>query len=196
MTKEQIAEAKRLRAEGFSYRAIEARLGVSNSTILRWLNPAKDEQYRQNRRDRYATDPDYAAKERKRARESGCKRYATDPEFRERTKRRAVARKQRLYASCPEFRLNLLLHGSRYRAKKHGYAPCNATCTELLAAFTGQCDCCGIAEADLPIRLVIDHNHRTGDFRGFLCNNCNRGIGLLSDLPNFAVEYLTRETAS
>ena len=28
---------------------------------------------------------------------------------------------------------------------------------------------------------VLDHNHITGDFRGFLCHRCNRSIGGFKD---------------
>ena len=28
---------------------------------------------------------------------------------------------------------------------------------------------------------VVDHNHQTDSFRGFLCHNCNRGIGVFQD---------------
>ena len=28
---------------------------------------------------------------------------------------------------------------------------------------------------------VIDHCHTTDKFRGFLCHNCNRGIGVFKD---------------
>lgn len=27
----------------------------------------------------------------------------------------------------------------------------------------------------------IDHDHKTGEFRGWLCHPCNRGIGMLGD---------------
>lgn len=44
--------------------------------------------------------------------------------------------------------------------------------------------------------LCFDHNHKTGKFRGILCNNCNSAIGYLNDdieiLKN-AINYLKNE---
>jgi len=38
-----------------------------------------------------------------------------------------------------------------------------------------------------------DHNHKTGDWRGVLCNNCNAAIGMFKDSPEIceaAAQYL------
>ena len=42
------------------------------------------------------------------------------------------------------------------------------------------CECCGKAESTYK-RLVLDHDHKTGKFRGWLCTSCNLGIGRLVD---------------
>lgn len=44
-------------------------------------------------------------------------------------------------------------------------------------------------------RLVVDHNHETGEIRGLLCTPCNRGIGFLGDTIDGvrrALAYLER----
>jgi hypothetical protein len=38
------------------------------------------------------------------------------------------------------------------------------------------CQCCKNVT-----RLVLDHCHVTGSLRGYLCEPCNRGIGMLGD---------------
>jgi hypothetical protein len=62
------------------------------------------------------------------------------------------------------------------------------------------CPICMRTEAELvsegqrtknPFRL--DHNHGTGEFRGFLCDSCNTGLGKFRDDPDLlarAIEYL------
>ncbi len=53
---------------------------------------------------------------------------------------------------------------------------------------------CAICSQDAPARaLHVDHDHETGEVRGLLCNNCNRGLGLLKDdvvVLRSAITYL------
>jgi len=49
----------------------------------------------------------------------------------------------------------------------------------LLAAQAGVCAICGGDNGSK--RLAVDHDHDTGVIRGLLCNQCNRGLGLLGD---------------
>ena len=67
------------------------------------------------------------------------------------------------------------------------------------------CDCCGVS-FKRPVQKVrlfrktsvstrLDHCHDTNIFRGWLCHNCNSGIGLLGDNLeglNKAVAYLEK----
>lgn len=43
------------------------------------------------------------------------------------------------------------------------------------------CECCGKTRDDLKHALHLDHCHKTGAFRGWLCRACNLGIGNLDD---------------
>lgn len=58
------------------------------------------------------------------------------------------------------------------------------------------CEICGIHEDDVPeLHLCMDHDHTTGEFRGWLCKPCNSGIGYLkdsADLVASALKYLER----
>ena len=57
-----------------------------------------------------------------------------------------------------------------------------------------KCECCG----DFTVKLVLDHNHKTNEFRGWLCTNCNQALGKLKedvDVVMKAARYL-RERSS
>lgn len=59
------------------------------------------------------------------------------------------------------------------------------------------CQCCGLMQPDRA--LCLDHCHATGEFRGWLCQKCNSGVGLLGDnLEGLlkAVRYLERFVAT
>ena len=64
---------------------------------------------------------------------------------------------------------------------------------ELKAAQFYRCSICG-----KRCRLVVDHDHATGKFRGLLCADCNMGIGLFKDCIQFldmAQSYLEKHNA-
>ena len=46
-------------------------------------------------------------------------------------------------------------------------------------------------------KIVLDHNHKNGNVRGYLCESCNTGIGRFDDDPKIvinAVKWLRRKT--
>ncbi len=56
------------------------------------------------------------------------------------------------------------------------------------------CECCGLE----PNVLVLDHDHNTEMFRGWLCDSCNIGIGKLGDDVaglEKALNYLKKSSA-
>ena len=55
-----------------------------------------------------------------------------------------------------------------------------------------KCNCCG----DVKGVLHLDHDHVTDKFRGYLCINCNHGLGKFNDSVEklqLAIEYLLNE---
>jgi hypothetical protein len=58
-----------------------------------------------------------------------------------------------------------------------------------------KCQCCG----DYTTMLVLDHDHKTDQFRGWTCNNCNQALGKLKESVEVALkaaEYLRARTPS
>lgn len=55
----------------------------------------------------------------------------------------------------------------------------------LIEKYEAQNECCAICNNHIElIDSAIDHNHKTGEFRGVLCKTCNRALGLFKDNPN------------
>ena len=76
------------------------------------------------------------------------------------------------------------------RSRQYGLLPDEAVA--ILRRQDYRCAICRHWERD----LVFDHDHKSGEFRGFLCNQCNIGLGLFRDKPTKmaqAVFYLTNQ---
>lgn len=70
-------------------------------------------------------------------------------------------------------------HSYKRRAKRYGL-----TTEELDSLWSKQQGLCGICNNSLKLgkKTHVDHNHVTGQVRGLLCENCNRGLGLFKEL--------------
>ncbi|KKM75774.1 hypothetical protein LCGC14_1386860 [marine sediment metagenome] len=58
----------------------------------------------------------------------------------------------------------------------------------------GLCAICGKPETHRnyygPVRLSVDHDHKTGKVRSLLCNNCNVALGLIKEDVGIAMKLL------
>lgn len=78
-----------------------------------------------------------------------------------------------------------------YLEKNYGLDTVNS----LYEEQDGKCAICRVfllfALDDSDVR--VDHNHKTGQVRGLLCNSCNRSLGMFKDSPEMllrAYNYL------
>jgi hypothetical protein len=96
-----------------------------------------------------------------------------------------------------------VLKNARALSKLRGVVALNISVVRLVEkarAWDGFCQCCGRVELSLPYdrsalpTAHVDHDHSTGEFRGFLCASCNTRIGLIEDreLAAVCLSYLER----
>lgn len=75
------------------------------------------------------------------------------------------------------------------RCSRYGITP-----EQFVDKYERQEKCCAICHSEIKItESAIDHNHMTGEFRGILCKQCNRALGMFKDSPTVlknALEYL------
>lgn len=65
---------------------------------------------------------------------------------------------------------------------------------KLAAKQEGCCAICG--ERTERKHLDVDHDHKTGQIRGLLCNSCNQGLGYFKDDQRrlcAAIDYLKKQ---
>ena len=161
MTREQQkAVAAKMRSEGKTLDEIGKAVGVHRNTVGMWFNPSRYQNYRQYQR------------------EWKRKEYHAKPEVAQRQREQFLSLNATLEGRC-----KIALRNALNRSRQDGGLPCTATVQELAETFTGYCDCCGKHESEFKKRLAMDHDHETGEFRGWLCQPCNTALGKLGDNP-------------
>jgi hypothetical protein len=76
--------------------------------------------------------------------------------------------------------------------KKFGITLADAM--SILEKQDSKCGICGIS-IEMGSKTHLDHDHVTGQVRGFLCQKCNHGIGLFNDSTKTlksAIMYLNK----
>lgn len=85
----------------------------------------------------------------------------------------------------------------RQRQNRHLIRTYGITINEYEKMSIRQNHLCAICKevSDTNRKLVVDHDHITGDIRGLLCGRCNKSIGLFKDNTiylNNAIKYLAK----
>lgn len=163
MSSQLKTQAEELRRQGLSFRKIAKTLGKSPSTIRRWLNP-----------DAAIRQQEY---------------FSTWWQV-NKVKEREKARDRRKH-DLP-YRVRRALRDSKSPLKRLGCKPCCTPHDKIVDAFDGCCDMCGVSEDKLNRLLALDHDHSTGVFRGWLCDQCNMSLGTYETIRPKAEKYLGR----
>lgn len=128
------------------------------------------------------------------------KRRAIDPAYKERSsshnKTPDGRAKAKVYNARPEIkeREQKRKQTSKYKQKArhrlYGISP-----EDQQALFEKQNGCCGICESPLEQfskRCQMDHDHVTGEVRGFLCTRCNTNLDFMESNRDAMDVYLAR----
>lgn len=94
----------------------------------------------------------------------------------------------------PEYKLS---KRASYIKNKHGITL--QQYEDKLAAQKYECAICGVKLPTSGPLTHLDHDHKTGVLRDFLCTNCNRGLGHFQDneeLLKKAAQYLNTHNTS
>ena len=70
---------------------------------------------------------------------------------------------------------------------------------QMLNNQNRRCKICGTKTPRGKGAFHVDHNHKTNEIRGLLCNNCNRGLGYFNDnsfILFSAINYLRKTQKS
>ncbi len=82
---------------------------------------------------------------------------------------------------------------------KHKYGITLQQYQEKLAQQDNSCAICGLKLPTSGSFTHLDHDHKTGTLRAFLCTNCNRALGHFQDsipILESAIRYLNTHTVN
>jgi hypothetical protein len=104
------------------------------------------------------------------------KRYhANNPGYAKMANKRQWRRRKEL----EEFNTTLLIKRKIRGSNREGCIPCVTPISEIVPTYTIICQAC---EVDVgSTKICLDHNHATGKFRGWLCDDCNVSLGRMKD---------------
>lgn len=69
-------------------------------------------------------------------------------------------------------------------------------CANATIDHRGPCEICGRIPGPTQRSNAFDHDHKTGEFRGWLCGRCNIGLGYFKDSTEAlekAIAYLIKK---
>jgi len=111
----------------------------------------------------------------------------------------SVRNRAKHYAMCKETIAKKPEQYSKWRREqslKRNYNLTEDDYNNMLIAQKGCCAICGIDKPTGKWKIfAVDHDHKTGQVRKLLCNECNRGIGYLKDsaeLLQKAADYILK----
>jgi hypothetical protein len=150
-----------------------------------YVDPEKRRKYRRLWRKKPAARLAACAAQKRYRKKHPDKVRARHTRYRANNRVKVRAAQKRRYAKNSIRRCIQVIIGLDRKAGRPLLDPATVTSPPL----DGLCQLCR-----KPKRLGIDHSHKTGRFRGWLCHNCNTAIGLLSEdveLMERAIAYLT-----
>ena len=93
-------------------------------------------------------------------------------------------KKQKKLAEFREYKMGM--HRSECRRCEVKQAQLKLKAHKEAGEKPDMCECCKKPTKN----LVVDHCHSSGKFRGWLCRNCNAGIGKLGDTDEGIIRAL------
>lgn len=114
-------------------------------------------------------------------------------DYREKNKERIRYKKKDAHIRDKESNCKVIikkLNSSRQKAVDRNHKSCKESKQELIKRFSKYCNSCG---KFIGASIHLDHCHKTGKFRGFICQNCNLIIGYAQEnIQNllYVIEYL------